>query len=148
LRPHTAIRGARRPNVSRNSASTIAIVSITDSRVIAAGTSASGRCVVTSATRKPPPTSIITTRGVCVRSAKNSVWPMNGSPASASTLFCTGPVTSASKSPAAHASHALASIDSTACALVASGCPGVTGAASGWFHTSTTPPDGANDSGS
>jgi hypothetical protein len=46
--------------------------------VIAAGTAASGRWVVTSATRRPPPTSIITTRGVPVCSARYSVWPVKG----------------------------------------------------------------------
>jgi hypothetical protein len=47
--------------------------------VIDDGTAASGRCVVTSATRSgardAPPTSIMTTRGVPVRCAKNSVCP-------------------------------------------------------------------------
>jgi hypothetical protein len=41
--------------------------------VTAAGTSLSGRCVVTSATRSPPPASIITTLRVPVRSARYSV---------------------------------------------------------------------------
>ncbi len=120
--------------------------------MIAAGTAASGRCVVTSATRSvasaAPPTSIITTRGVPVRSAKYSVWPVNGSPASRIALFCTGAVTSAANAPCAHASHACRSIDSTEAPLVGSGWPGTGGAASGWCHTSTTPPEGANDAGS
>ena len=64
----------------------MASVSATPRSSIAAGTSSSARCVVTSATRSgasaAPPTSIITTRGVAVRSAKNSVWPMNAMPAS------------------------------------------------------------------
>ena len=121
-------------------------------RVIASGTSRSGRCVVTSATRSAsaaaPLTSIITTRGVCVRAAKNSVWPMNGMPASRITLFCTGPVTSAANAPVAHASQPVSSIDSTLRALVGSGCPGTAGAASGWCHTSIAPPTGENASGS
>ena len=78
-----------------------------------------------------PPTSIITTRGVCVRCAKYSVCPENGIPASISTLFCTGAVTSAAMAPVAQASAALPSIMSTARALAGSGWPGVTGADSG-----------------
>ena len=70
------------------------------SRVRAALTSASGRCVVASATRSGPcgvsPASIITTRAVPVRSARYSVWPLNETPASLITLFCTGAVTIAS----------------------------------------------------
>ena len=92
----------------------MAIVSNTASRVTAAGTAASGRWVVTRATRSgwrsPPPTSIITTRGTPARRAKNSVWPENGIPAPSSALFCTGAVTSASNSPAAQASAAALSI--------------------------------------
>ena len=47
-----------------------------DSRVIAAGTCVSGRCVVASATRRPPPTSIMTTCEAPARSARNSVCPV------------------------------------------------------------------------
>ena len=56
------------------------------------------------APRAAPPTSSITTRGVCVRSARNSVWPVNGMPASIITLFCIGAVTSAANAPVAQAS--------------------------------------------
>jgi hypothetical protein len=51
------------------------------------GTSARARWVVASATRRPPPTSIITTRGVAVRSARYSVCPVNAMPASLMVLF-------------------------------------------------------------
>ena len=112
-----------------------ASVAATASRVTAAGTSLSARWVVTSATRSGascgPPTSIITTRGVCVRCAKYSVCPVKGMPASMKTLFCTGAVTSAANIPVAHASDALASEARTLCALVGSGWPGLTGAANG-----------------
>ena len=69
-------------------------------------------------------------------------------PASIITLFCIGAVTSAANAPVAHASVAFCSIVSTLCALVGSGWPGVTGAASGWCQISTTPPAGANATGS
>ena len=67
---------------------------------MAPGTSASAQCVVASATRRPPPTSIITTCGARACSARYSVWPVNAMPASLITLFCTGAVTMASNSPA------------------------------------------------
>ena len=140
------------PNRAVSSRATMSIVSDTASRVIAAGTAASGRCVVTSATRSgwrpAPPTSIITTRGTPARRAKNSVWPEKGMPASSSALFCTGAVTSASNRPAAHASAAAPSIAMVAYALVVSGRPGSAGAASGWRQISQAPPGGANDAGS
>ncbi len=68
---------------------------------IAWGTRASGRCVVARATRKPPPTSIITTWSVPDFSARYSVWPLKAMPASLITLFCTGAVTIAANSPEA-----------------------------------------------
>ena len=129
------MRGDAIPNFSRSSRSTISSVSRRPTRVTARGTSFNGRCVVASATRsgasRAPPTSSITTRGVCVRSARYSVWPENGMPASIITLFCTGAVTSASNAPVAQVSVACASIVSTLCAFVGSSWPGVTGAASG-----------------
>ena len=72
--------------------------------VIAAGTAASGRWVVTSATRRPPPTSIITTRAVPVCAARYSVWPVKGMVSCAPrpsqiTPLCTGAVTIAAKWP-------------------------------------------------
>ena len=69
------------------------------STVIAALTARSGRCVVASATRRSPATSSITGSGVAVRSARYSVWPVNGMPASLMMLFCTGAVTIAANSP-------------------------------------------------
>ena len=89
------------------------IVSASPSRVIAAGTSASGRCVVASATRKPPPTSIITTRAVPVRSARYSVCPVNATPASLMMPLCTGAVTIAANSPERQPSRARSSKAST-----------------------------------
>ena len=65
-----------------------------------------------------PPTSIITTRGMPARSARNSVWPVNGMPASRNALFCTGAVTSAVERAHAHPSAARRSMASTAPALV------------------------------
>ena len=69
-------------------------------------------------------------------------------PASIITLFCIGAVTSAEKAPVAHASVASRSIVRMLCALVGSGRPGVTGAATGWCQISTMPPAGANAAGS
>ena len=83
------------------------------SAVIAAGTSASGRCVVASATRRPPPASIITGRAAPQRAARYSVWPVNGMPASLMTPLCTGAVTIASNSPARQPSTARSSRSST-----------------------------------
>ena len=121
------MRGAAIPNFARSSRPTIAIVSRTALRVIAAGTSferqVRGDERDAQRRSRAPPTSSITTRGVCVRSARNSVWPENGMPASISTLFCTGAVTSAAKAPVAHASAACSSIASTLRALAGSGCP-------------------------
>ena len=94
----------------------MASVSSRPSIVNAADTSFSGRCVVASATRSgvaPVPASIITTRGVPVRSARYSVWPVNGTPASLIVLFCSGAVTIASYSPATAPSIAASSSAST-----------------------------------
>ena len=103
--------------------------------VSAAATSFSGRCVVASATRNgvfaSPPTSIITTCGVRLRSARNSVCPENAMPASSIVLFCTGAVTMAANSPAMQPSHARSSVARTLRAFVGSGWPGTVGTASG-----------------
>ena len=153
LSPQTAMRGALMPKRAASSAWTIASVAPTASCVIAAATSFSARCVVTSATRSTapagPPTSSITTRGVCVRSAKYSVCPENAMPASISTLFCAGAVTSAAKAPVAQASAAWANVASTLRALAGSGTPGITGTASGCCQTSIVPAaGGAGEAGS
>ena len=56
--------------------------------------------LVTSATRRPPPTSIITTRAVPVCAARYSVWPVKPwMPASLMTPLCTGAVAMAANSP-------------------------------------------------
>ncbi|VAU69635.1 Uncharacterised protein [Klebsiella pneumoniae] len=66
---------------------------------MASGMALIGRCVVTSATRIASVASIITTFGLCERSSKNSVCPVNGMPASLITPLCTGPVIRAANSP-------------------------------------------------
>jgi hypothetical protein len=68
-------------------------------------------------------------------------------PASISTLFWMGAVTSAAKAPVAQASDARCSMASTLWALDGSGRPGVTGAANGWSQTSMRPSAGANAEG-
>lgn len=111
----------------------IASVSTSPSIVSAADTSFSGRCVVASATRSglwPVPASIITTRGVRVRSARYSVWPVNGTPASLMVLFCSGAVTIASYRPASAPSIAASSNPSTYGPFAASSLPACTGTAS------------------
>ncbi len=106
---------------------------------------------MTSATRSgaasSAPVSSITTRGVPVRWAKNSVCPTNGMPASCSTLFCTGAVTRASNAPVAQPSAARVSIASTCGALPGSGRPGVTGTATGRCQTSMPPAAGTGPAG-
>ena len=56
-------------------------------------------------------------------------------PASISTLFCTGAVTSAANAPVAQASAALREHREHAARIGGIGLPGVTGAASGWCQT-------------
>ena len=89
------MRGAAMPNFARSSACTMRSVRCSDARVMAAGTAASGRCVLASATRSSGLASIITT-SVRARSAKNSVWPLKRMPASLIEAFCNGAVTTAS----------------------------------------------------
>ncbi len=100
LSPATRMRGF--PILKRcfRSRSSTRNVRSRSSFLIALGTCASGRWVVASATRRPPPTSIITTCSARARSARYSVWPVNAMPASFITLFCTGAVTIAPNSPA------------------------------------------------
>src|SRR5438046_1314217 len=71
-----------------------------ESTVMASLTARSGRWVVASATRSSPVVRSISTRGLAVRSAKNSVWPLKRTPASLMICLCTGAVTIASNSPA------------------------------------------------
>ena len=127
------------PNLARSSATVIRSVRASSSRVSVAGTAASGTCVVASATRKGPhgaaPTSIMTTVDR-VRSARNSVCPVNATPASLITLFCTGAVTIAAKPPVRHPASAASSVASTDLAFAGSSRPGTTGAASGKCTTS------------
>ena len=105
------------------------------SRYSSAGTAASGRWVVASATRSTcagvPPTSIMTARVARVRSARNSVWPVNAIPASLMMLFCTGAVTIAANSPDRQPPTAASSVASTALALAGLGLPGATAEATG-----------------
>ena len=88
-------------------------VSVSSGRVIAAETSLSGRWVVARATRRPPPTSIITTSGVAVASARYSVWPEKGTPASQMMPLCTGAVTMPANSPDLQPAMARSSTSST-----------------------------------
>ena len=71
------------------------ITSSSSAGVMASATSRSGRWVVASATRRPPPASIITTRCVPLWSARYSVWPVKAKPASLMMPLCTGAVTMA-----------------------------------------------------
>ncbi len=71
------------------------MTSVSSLGVIASATARNGRWVVASATRRPPPTSIITTVGVPLWSARYSVWPVKAKPASLMTPLCTGAVTMA-----------------------------------------------------
>ena len=52
-------------------------------------------------------------RGVAVRSARNSVWPLKAMPASLITPLCTGPVAMASNAPSRQPSAASSSVRST-----------------------------------
>ena len=136
FKPSTAIRGLAIPKRVRKLPSRICSVCNKPSCVMASGTARSGRCVVANATRKVSATSSITTGQAfpvasANSSAKNSVWPVNGMPASAMTDFCTGAVTMAATSPAAAASAAARSMARTAGALRESSCPGTTCAATG-----------------
>ena len=96
LSPATAMRGRTTPNFDFRSASRMRITSSSSAGVIASATSRSGRWVVASATRRPPPTSIITTRSVPLCSARYSVWPVKAKPESLMMPLCTGAVTTAS----------------------------------------------------
>ena len=111
--PATRICGWAMPNLSRRSAWTMRNTSSSKAGVRLGATCASGRWVVASATRMPPPVSIITTRGVWVRSARYSVCPENATPASLITPLCTGAVTMAANCPARQPSIAASSVLST-----------------------------------
>src|SRR5438309_1934033 len=134
------MRGRAMRKRRRRSASSTRSVLPSDSPVIARGTSASGRCVVARATRRPPPTSIITTCSAPAAWARYSVWPMNAMPASLITLFCTGAVTIAAYSPARHPRIARSRTASTYRALPASSLPGVAGRVSGTCSMRGQPP--------
>ena len=129
------MRGCGTPKRRRKSACTMRSTPSTPSLEMALGTSASARWVVASATRRPPPTSIITTCGVFARAARYSVWPVKGTPASLMTLFCTGAVTMASNSPDRQPSMARSSTRSTYGPLAGSSRPGVAGCASATCST-------------
>ena len=118
--PRNADSGRRRrpaagamPKRSTRSASSTRTVRSRPARVIAAATSFSARWVVASATRMPPPTSIITTWRAPVRSARYSVCPVNAMPASLITPLCTGAVAMAQNVPSRQPSAATSSERST-----------------------------------
>ena len=107
--------------------------------VIASLTARSGRCVVASATRRVSAASSMTGCAAPVRAARYSVWPVNGTPASLMTLFCTGAVTMAANSPLTQPAMARSSSASTWRALAGSSRPATQGAASGTSITSMPP---------
>ncbi len=139
FKPSTAMRGRARSNCRPTSMCTMRKVASKRSRVIARGTSASGRCVVTSATRSLPATSNITGSAARVRVARYSVWPLNAKPASSSVLFCTGAVTIAANSPFMQPSQARSNSAITYSALRTSSCPAITGARRGTCSTRRCP---------
>src|SRR5471032_2433510 len=144
------MRGAAMPNLVFKSWSMMSSTRARPSRLSAAATSFSGKWVVASATRsgggsgRPAgaggwPASIITTCAVPVWSAKYSVWPENGTPASLMVLFCSGAVTTALNQPARTPSMAASSVASTLRPFSLSSWPGTTCAASGTSITLTRP---------
>ena len=127
------------PNLAFKSACKTRIVASKLDSVMAAGTSLSAIWMVASATFMPfgllQSTSIITTFLVCVRSAKNSVWPVKVNPAWFITPLWTGAVTIASNSPVTQPSIARVSVLSTYWLLAELSVPASTGAASGVCNT-------------
>ena len=102
-------------------------------------TSRKGRCVVTSATRRPRVASIITTCAVPVSSARNSVCPENAIPLSLITPLCTGAVIIPAKCPSRQPLPARVRVSNTKPALALSSCPAVTAVAKGVSHTYRLP---------
>ena len=86
-----------------------------------------------------PAASSITGCAAPVRSARYSVWPVNGTPASLMTLLCTGAVTIAANSPLMQPSAARSSSASTWRELAGSRRPATQGAASGMSSTCRRP---------
>ena len=111
--PATTICGSAMPNLRTKSVCKIRSTWFSSVGVMAAGTLASGRCVVAKATRIPPPTNIITTCKASVRSARYSVCPEKGMPASLITPLCTGAVTIAANRPVKHPSIAVSKVANT-----------------------------------
>ena len=107
------MRGELSAKCRSRSVATILKVARRRSRVMALGTSARARCVVTSATRSVPVSSIITGNAARVRCARYSVCPVKAKPASIMVLFCTGAVTMAANSPFMQPSQARSSISIT-----------------------------------
>ena len=100
FKPATKMRGCAMPNLRCKSSCKIVATWQIKSWLMACGTSFKGKCVVTNATRKPPPTNIITTCSVWLFSAKYSVCPLkNAPPASLIIPLCKGAVTMAANSP-------------------------------------------------
>ncbi|MOA10622.1 hypothetical protein D3C78_1305200 [compost metagenome] len=135
LSPQTRMRGLAMPNLSRMSACRMRVTRSRRSGVIASAMSRSGRCVVTSATRRPWVASIITTWAVWVSSARNSVWPEKAMPLSLITPLCTGAVIIPAKCPSRQPCPARVRVCRTKAALALSSMPGTTGAARGVSQT-------------
>ncbi len=83
-----------------------AIVRAIRSPVSVRGTSASGMWTVASTTRSAGDSNIIATKSLPVRCPSRSVWPFQGSPASAKASLLTGAVAIASTRPAIASSTA------------------------------------------
>ncbi|MNN41622.1 hypothetical protein D3C81_1557520 [compost metagenome] len=113
LRPQTRMRGLAMPNLLCRSPCRMRATRARRSAVMASATSRSGRWVVTSATRRPRVASIITTCSVWVSSARNSVCPEKGMPASLITPLCTGAVIIPAKSPLTQPLPARSRVSST-----------------------------------
>src|SRR3569832_229245 len=139
LRPATAIRGRAMPNLRCRSACRMRITSMSRSGVMASAMARKGRWVVASATRRPPPASIMTTRCVPLRSARYSVWPVKAKPASLMMPLCTGAVTTAGNDPSRQPARAASSRASTWALLRVSSVPAVTAAAAGMWRTCSQP---------
>src|SRR6185437_2965654 len=125
LRPATASRGLRMPKSRLSAVTMISSVSNTACLLMAAGTSATGRWMVSGTTRSFSLASIITARRAPVSAARNSVWPGWGKPAWFSTALLIGAVTRAAAQPLTQALTARSMAPVTASALSASILPGM-----------------------
>ena len=133
------MRGAGNAKRRRKSSCTISRVARRRSAVIARGTSASAKWVVTSATRNEAFCSIMT--GSAAPASRREIFGMSvkSKPASMSVLFCTGAVTMAANSPRMQPSQARSSMAMTEAALRGSSRPATTGCAVGTSRSLSVP---------